>query len=60
MKIDMPDEYLPLIVKALERYHVYTRASQRENSHYQEAADFFKRKQPGREESVPKPKRKRA
>jgi hypothetical protein len=39
-----------MIVTALEHYHAYTRAAQRENSRYQEAADFFKRKQPGREE----------
>ena len=61
MKIDIPDEYVPLIVTALEHYHAYTRAAQRENSRYQEAADFFKRKQPSREEqTTPATKRKRA
>jgi hypothetical protein len=28
MKLDIPDEYLPLIVNALEHYHAYTRAAQ--------------------------------
>lgn len=33
----MPDEYLPLIVTALEHYSAYARAVR-----YEEAADFFK------------------
>jgi hypothetical protein len=24
MKLDIPDEYLPLIINALEHYHAYT------------------------------------
>lgn len=42
MKLDVPDEYLPLIVTALEHYSAYARAVQREDSRYQEAADWFK------------------
>jgi hypothetical protein len=51
MKIDLPDEYVPLIVKALEHFHAYSRAAQREDARYREAADWFKRKQPSSEES---------
>jgi len=29
MKLDLPDEYVPLVVTALEHYHAYTRAIQR-------------------------------
>ena len=46
MKLDMPDEYLPLVVTALEHYYAYTKAVQRDDSSYQEAADWFKRKLP--------------
>ena len=46
MKLDVPDEYLPLIVTALEHYAAYARAVQREDGRYQVAADWFKRKQP--------------
>jgi hypothetical protein len=41
MKLDIPDEYLPLIATALEHYAAYTRAVQREDARYQEAADWF-------------------
>jgi len=60
MKLDLPDEYVPLIVNALEHYHAYTRAQQREDPRYQEAAQWFKRKQPSSEEPERTPKRKRA
>jgi hypothetical protein len=43
MKLDVPEEYLPLIVTALEHYSAYARAVQREDARYQEAADWFKR-----------------
>ena len=32
MKLDIPDEYVPLVVTALEHYHAYTRAIQREDA----------------------------
>jgi hypothetical protein len=60
MKIDLPDEYVPLIVTALEQYHAYTRAQQRQDPRYQQAADWFKRKQPASEETERPVKRKRA
>jgi hypothetical protein len=61
MKLDMPDEYLPLVVTALEHYYAYTRAVQRENARYQEAPNWFKRKRsPAPEEPERTAKRKRA
>jgi hypothetical protein len=32
MKLDIPDEYLPLIITALEHYDAYTRAAQRQDT----------------------------
>lgn len=41
MKLNVPDEYVPLIVKGLEHYYAYTRAVNRDDSRYQRAADWF-------------------
>lgn len=41
MKMNIPDEYVPLIVKGLEHYYAYTRAVQRDDSRYRKAADWF-------------------
>ena len=60
MKLDIPDEYIPLIVDALEHKFAYTRAAQREDGRYQQAAEWFKRKQPTNEEPERPTKRKRA
>jgi hypothetical protein len=61
MKIDIPDEDVPPIVRALEHCHAYTCSVQREDFRYQTAADWFKRKQAGREEGeTTATKRKRA
>jgi len=50
-----------VIVMALEHYAAYTRAAQREDPRYQEAADWFKRKRsPPAEEPERTAKRKRA
>jgi hypothetical protein len=43
MKIDVPDDYVPLLVTALEHHYAYTRAVQRDDFRYQQAADWFKR-----------------
>lgn len=42
MKIDLPEEYVPLVIEALEHYYAYTRAKQHEDVRYQDAADWFK------------------
>jgi hypothetical protein len=61
MKLDIPDEYLPLIVNALEHYHAYTRATQREDARDQRAAEWFKRKHtPSSEEPERATRRRRA
>jgi hypothetical protein len=43
MKLDIPDDYVPLLITALEQYYAYTRAVQREDTRYQQAADWFHR-----------------
>jgi len=48
MTVNVPDEYIPLNMTALEHQHAYTRASQREDARYLEAADWFKRKRSAR------------
>ena len=57
MKLDIPDEYLPLIPVALDHYYAFTRAVQRDNIAYKEAADFFRAHQP--KEPGEKPRRAR-
>jgi hypothetical protein len=46
MKIDIPDEFAPMIVTALDHYYAFTRATQRDDSRYKEAAEFFRSKIP--------------
>jgi hypothetical protein len=41
MRVNVPDDYLPLIIQSLEHYYAYTRAVQRDDSRYQKAADWF-------------------
>jgi len=53
VKIDLPDEYVPLVINALEHYYAFTRAKQADDSRYQQAADWFKKKQPAAEELRP-------
>ena len=43
MKLNIPDEYLPLIVESLEHQYAYTRAINRDDSRYRQAADWVKR-----------------
>jgi hypothetical protein len=44
MKLDIGDEQIPLLIRALEHYYAYTRAVQREDSRYQQAADWLQSK----------------
>ena len=53
MKIDLPDEYVPMVINVLEHYDAFTRAKQADDARYQEAADWFKRKRPAAEEPAP-------
>src|SRR5258708_509519 len=43
MKHDVPDDYVPLLITALEHHYAYTQAVQRDDARYQQAADWFKR-----------------
>ncbi len=44
MKLDIPDDELDLIIKALDHYHAYTVARNAEDKRYQDLADRLKRK----------------
>ena len=59
MKLEIPDDYVPLLITALEQYYAYTRAVKREDTRYQQAADWFHRQRtPISEKSVKKVKRR--
>ena len=59
MKLDVPDDYFPLLITALEHYYAYTRAVKREDTGYQQAADWLHRQRtPISEKSVRTRKRK--
>src|ERR1700676_1627692 len=36
MKLEIPDDYVPLLITALEQYYAYTRAVKREDTRYQQ------------------------
>ena len=46
----MPDDYVPLIINALEHYFAFTHGKQADDVRYQQAADWFKRKRPATDE----------
>jgi hypothetical protein len=54
MDTPIPEQYVPLIVKALEHYYAYTLAVKRDDVRYQEAADWFKRKPAARSVAHPR------
>jgi hypothetical protein len=63
VKIDLPDEYIPLVVTALDHYFAYTVAARREDAKYRAASDFFRqveRRGPGRETSAEGAKKKKS
>ena len=43
MKLELPDDDLDLIIKALDHYHAYTVARNAEDARYQDLADRLKR-----------------
>jgi hypothetical protein len=49
MKLDITDDELELIVKALDHFHVYTVARNAEDARYRDLADRLKRKPSERE-----------
>ena len=59
MKLDIPNDYVPLLITALEQYYAYTRAVRREDTRYQQAADWFHRQRTAiTKKPVPTAKRK--
>lgn len=44
MKIDLPDELVPVVIQALEHMDAYRIAQRRENPQIQEAATIFRAK----------------
>jgi hypothetical protein len=59
MKLDVPDDYVPLLITALEHHYAYTRAVKREDARYQQAADWFHRQRtPITKKPAPTAKRK--
>ena len=51
--MDIPDEFVPRVVAALEHIAAYMKATDRDQQPYQEVLDFMKRKAPGKEEAAP-------
>ena len=58
--MDIPDEFVPRVVAALEQIAAYMKATDRDQQPYQEVLDFMKRKAPAKEEAAPVLKKKRA
>jgi hypothetical protein len=57
MKIEIEDDAPPLIVRALEHYASNLKATNRDDSRYQQIAERLKK--PPAIETLPEPKRKR-
>ena len=51
--LDIPDDELDLIIKALDHYHAYTVARNAEDGRYRDRADWLKRKPTERVEEQP-------
>jgi hypothetical protein len=43
MKLDVPDDYVSLLITVLEQHYAYTKAVKREDTLYRQAADWFHR-----------------
>jgi hypothetical protein len=61
MKLDLPDDDVPLLIRAVEHYQAYLQATQRHDSRLQEIAELLKRKGPGSERAAEeKPAKRKA
>jgi hypothetical protein len=58
MKIEIDDDAPPLIVRALEHFASYLKATNRDDSRYQAIAETFKKKSVSSETAEPKRRRK--
>jgi hypothetical protein len=55
VKLDLPDEYVPVTIRALEHYGAYLKATNRDDRLATGAAEAFRaaeRKGPGKEEAT--------
>ena len=59
-KVDLSEDDVPLIVRALEHYHAYLVATQREDDRYMQLAERLKRKEPASEQAASASKKKQA
>ena len=59
VKLDIPDDDIPLLVRALEQYAAYLEASKRPDDRYLALAEQLKRKQPETEVARPEKRAKR-
>jgi hypothetical protein len=59
MILDIADDELELVIKALEQYHAYTVAKNAEDTRYRDLADRLKRKPTERAEAQPVKQTKR-
>jgi len=59
MKVDIPDDDTPLLVRALEHYTAYLEATKRADTRYHALAEELKRKQPKAEVARPEKSAKR-
>jgi len=61
VKIDISEDDIPLLIRALEHFAAYLEASKRPDARYLELAEELKRKQPAAETAKPvKSARRRA
>ncbi len=58
--MNLPEEYEPLVLNALEHYVIYLRAVTRDDSPYVEIVKFFKRKVPAKADPERLMEKKRA
>jgi hypothetical protein len=59
MQLELSDEDLALVLKALEHYHAYTVAKNSEDTRYRDLVDRLKRKPTEREAADPRKTTKR-
>jgi hypothetical protein len=58
--VNIPDDQLPLIIRALEHYADYLKATQRDDRFFREIADRMKRKEPEQQQMESARREKRA
>jgi hypothetical protein len=63
VKFEIPDEFVPVTIRALENYSAYMKATNRDDGLPTRALEFFQtaeRKGPAKEEGQPAVKKKKA